>query len=303
MQSIARIANRQHGVVSGVQLRDLGYDPPAVGRAVTGGRLHRLHQDVFAVGHTALTEKSRWLAAVMAAGPEALLARWSAGRLLGYVAKAEPDGTIEVAVPAGHPRRPDLRSMRLASLEPEHRIVRDGIACTSPSRTICDLASALEFYALERAIERAEFRKELDIPQVVAVAESIDRMRGVRNLRRALGVDRLGAAEAGSELERLALRLFLAAAIDRPELQRRFVIGSPPRQIRVDFYWPEAGLVVEIDGPHHRGRAARRRDAERDAGLRALGLRVLRLDYELIERHPDEAIALVHAALASSCVR
>ncbi len=43
----------------------------------------------------------------------------------------------------------------------------------------------------------------------------------------------------------------------------------------VDFYCHRAGLVVEVDGPIHQGQAAA--DAERDAILRAHGLRILRV--------------------------
>lgn len=300
VKEIARLAGEQHGVVSGSQLREVGLDSNAIKRAVASGRLHRLHGETFAVGHEALSMRGRWLAAVFAAGPLGALARWSAGRLLGYLTRPEPNGTVEVAVRLGHPRPRSLRALRLASIEHDQLIVRDGIPCTSPSRTLCDLASVLSVHQLERAVERAEFQDELDVPEITAIAESIDRMRGVRNLRVVLGTGRLDASKTGSELERLALRLWLDAGFGRPLLQQTFVIGDPPRQIRVDFSWPEAGLVVEVDGPHHRRPLARRRDAERDAGLRALGLTVIRIDYEMLEQRPHEAIALVRAALGAS---
>src|SRR5204862_2510950 len=47
----------------------LSYD--AVGVRVGGGRLHRQHRGVYAVGHANLTLEARFLAAVKACGPQA----------------------------------------------------------------------------------------------------------------------------------------------------------------------------------------------------------------------------------------
>jgi very-short-patch-repair endonuclease len=46
----------------------------------------------------------------------------------------------------------------------------------------------------------------------------------------------------------------------------------------VDFYCPKAKLVIELDGSQHFEEAHRAADAERDAALTGLGLRVLRFD-------------------------
>ena len=63
-----------------------------------------------------------------------------------------------------------------------------------------------------------------------------------------------------------------------------------------DFYVPSYKLVVEVDGGIHR--ALRERDRVRDAELaRLYGVRVLRIDAELVERDVYAAVALVRAAL------
>ncbi len=62
-----------------------------------------------------------------------------------------------------------------------------------------------------------------------------------------------------------------------------------------DFLAPAARLIVEVDGPCHRRRAAA--DARRDRALRRLGYRVLRLEAELVTRSVSEAVARVVAAL------
>ena len=73
------------------------------------------------------------------------------------------------------------------------------------------------------------------------------------------------------------------------ELERRFLpiarrVGLPKPQtqgwvngFKVDFYWPELGLVVETDGlRYHRTPAAQARDRVRDQTHTAAGLTPLR---------------------------
>ncbi len=59
-----------------------------IARRCAAGRLHRLHTGVFAVGHLALTQRARELAAVKACGPDALLSHRSAGRRWGLIGTA-----------------------------------------------------------------------------------------------------------------------------------------------------------------------------------------------------------------------
>jgi very-short-patch-repair endonuclease len=63
----------------------------------------------------------------------------------------------------------------------------------------------------------------------------------------------------------------------------------------VDFFAPAETLVVEVDGAQHRAR--RSADRRRDARLAELGLRVLRLEAQLVLAQPAEAVALVVAAV------
>jgi very-short-patch-repair endonuclease len=73
--------------------------------------------------------------------------------------------------------------------------------------------------------------------------------------------------------------------------RRQVVIG----RFIVDFVAPAARLVVEVDGGYHALR--RTADARRDRALAGLGYRVLRLEADLVLKHPEQAIALIRAAL------
>ena len=74
---------------------------------------------------------------------------------------------------------------------------------------------------------------------------------------------------------------------------RRQVLLGP---FIVDFFAPAASLVVEVDGGIHRTQV--HRDALRDAALHARGLRVLRIDAELVLHDVAGAIARIRSALA-----
>src|SRR5262245_2704205 len=91
---IARIAARQHGVVSLEQLRSAGLSSSAINRRVSGARLHRLHRGVYAVGHTHLSERGHWMAAVLTCGDGAVLSHLSAARSSGEYGAAS----------SGHPK-------------------------------------------------------------------------------------------------------------------------------------------------------------------------------------------------------
>ena len=58
----------------------------------------------------------------------------------------------------------------------------------------------------------------------------------------------------------------------------QFYRQKPLLAFIVDFYCPKAKLVIELDGSQHFEEEHRAADAERDAALKGLGLRVLRFD-------------------------
>jgi very-short-patch-repair endonuclease len=61
-----------------------------------------------------------------------------------------------------------------------------------------------------------------------------------------------------SQLERRARRLFRAIGLPQPQVE---VVFGEHGEYRLDFYWPEADLVVEVDGwSIHAAPDARRRD-------------------------------------------
>ena len=130
---IARIAARQHGVVSTQQLQAARMSRQAIYRRLGAGRLHRIHRGVYAVGHTRLSFEGRCMAAVLALGPNAVISHRSAAALWGLLPSAT--GFIEVSVPGdnGRERRPGIAIHRSHSLIAAVATRRNGIALTKPS--------------------------------------------------------------------------------------------------------------------------------------------------------------------------
>src|SRR3954451_4868136 len=80
---IAELAERQHGVVALRQLLAIGVTRDAAESRLRRGRLHRIHRGVYAVGHRILTQDGWRMAAVLTAGPDAVLSHYSAADLWG----------------------------------------------------------------------------------------------------------------------------------------------------------------------------------------------------------------------------
>ena len=93
---IARLADGQHGVVARRQLLEIGVTPKAIRVRFERERLHPLYPGVYAVGHRGLTQRGRWMAAVLAVGDGAALSHRSAAALWRLL---DEYGAVEVSWP------------------------------------------------------------------------------------------------------------------------------------------------------------------------------------------------------------
>jgi hypothetical protein len=287
---LARLAGRQHGVVATRQLSALGLARGGVAARARAGRLHRVHRGVYAVGHTVLTVNGRRMAAVLAAGPGAVLSHASAAALWDIRPTSATRIDISVRSAGGRAKRPGLRIHRTPTLQTDEITAHQGIRVTSPARTLLDLASSLPRRALERALDEAEIRELYDRRALEAVALAHAGERGARALAEALAQDG-DPVLTDSELEEIMLGLCDEQQLERPT-PRAWVAG-----LRVDFLFAASRLVVETDGyRYHRTRRAFERDRERDAILARAGYRTLRFTHRQLTREP----ALVAETIRSS---
>ena len=148
------LARKQHGVVARRQLRGLGFSEDAIDHRIATGRLHPLHEGVYAVGRPEVTHYGRWMAAVLASGEGAVLSHESAAALWGI--RPRRRGRIEVSVPAERTvNRPGIRPHR-RKLSDNHVTKRHGIPVTTPLLTLIDLDTSLATEPLEAAVNEAD---------------------------------------------------------------------------------------------------------------------------------------------------
>jgi very-short-patch-repair endonuclease len=291
----------QHGVVTRAQLEGLGLGPEAIRQRLARGRLHRLMWGVYAVGRAEVGDRGRWMAAVLACGPHALLSHRSAAALLEL--RRAWRGPVEVVVPARFTkRRPGIRAYRRAASAADRggvppfaggtadadgdplaaalrwRLV-DDIPVTGPAVLLVDLANCLPRGQLEAAINEADHLGLID-PETLRVAlDALPRRPGARQLRSLL--DAATHALPSTALEQRFLPLAREAGLPLPSTQAH--LGGH----RVDFYWEGLGLVVETDSlRYHRTAFKQSADKRRDNDHALSSLLTLRFTHQQVSYEP-----------------
>jgi very-short-patch-repair endonuclease len=219
--------------------------------------------------------------------------------LLGHRSAAELWGlgtlrmdSIEIVVPDEVARRrPGIRLHRCAGLSESQRHVRRRIPVTDIVTTLIDLSIHLGDEEIEAAVNAADRNGSVDPEQLRSALAGRPPRPGAGRLRAIL--DRHDFDPTDSYLERRFLSLVRQAALPIPITQAR-VNG-----FRVDFYWPELGLVVETDGlRYHRTAIQQSRDLRRDQAHSAAGLETLRFSAAQVRDSPDEVLATLAAVIA-----
>lgn len=257
---LARLASRQHGVVHIEQLRRLGMSDSEIEYRARIGRLHRIHRGVYAVGHYSLTERSTFIAAVLAIGGSALSNRAGAA-LHGFM--RWKGGEVEVSVRRQARQRAGIRVHRAAEFEV---VYRHGIPVTTPARTLVDVARSEPPKVARRAVNEALVQRRVTLPVLYREAQG---PRGAR-LRKLL----THAAPTRSELEDVTV-----------EFLRRHDIAFESNVrlagYEVDFWLPDRNLVIEMDGARFHDNPIQRADDERkQAALEAAGHCVARAGWQ-----------------------
>ena len=266
---VAALADLQHHVVARNQLLDLGLTREAIQVRIDRGWLHPIHRGVYAVGTQRLSLRGRWMAAVLAAGPLAVLSHLCAAcfwRMITSFPKR-----IEVTVPHGVRARGDFILHRTRSLPDEEWVVHDGIRVTTPVRTIIDLCSVLPLNDLELAIEQGIRDELFDVDVLRAARLRHSGKRGLGKLDTLIGTA-ADAAETRSRLEVRLRRFCRKHDLPMPEVNAELC------GYEVDGLYRDAHVVLEADSfEFHSSRAAFERDRRRDTALAAAGYTVVRI--------------------------
>ncbi|MBS1677043.1 MAG: DUF559 domain-containing protein [Actinobacteria bacterium] len=296
---IARICHEQHGLITLEQLEARGMTSPAVHERLLSGRLHRIHQRVYSLMPDVMTQRGRFMAAVLACGPEAVLSHGSAVYLWGFV--NEWSAPIDVTAPNRRGRSPEgVAAHRDGSLQPIDRTRLYGIPCTSPARALLDYAGVAAEWELRKAVAEAEVLGLLDQRQIRALLRRSRRRRGVARLRLILDTLHPQTRRTRGELERLFLAMCIRAGLPQPEVNVWLDVPGG-KALQADFLWRDARLIVEADGREfHDTASAFEQDRKREQRFQSAGWRVTRCTWKQVEREPQRLARTFDALLAQA---
>ncbi len=220
-------------------------------RRCTTGEWERAHRRVYRSTAFPRSHDQRLLAAVLCAGPGAAVSHYAAAVAWGI--DRFTTSLVEVSIADDRKVAIDGAQLhRIPDLVPEHITTIGPIPVTTRLRTLVDLGAVARPFLVSRALEQWLRERHVTVPQVRAILDEVAR-RG-----------RGGAGVLRTVLDTRALRL--DASDSEPEvtlaeaLQAR---GAPPpvyhylvrvghETFEIDFAYPEAMLLIEVDGygPH-----------------------------------------------------
>lgn len=280
------VASAQWGVIDAKQLRDCGITKRTTDSWLGRGRLHVRHAGVYSLGHRSIPVEGRLVAALLYAGPDAVLSHATAAwwwRLI-----AEQPALVELSAPRRIRRSNGVVVHRRLHLDS----TRHGrFPITTVAQTLLDYAGQAELLDVRRALAQADYLRVL---HHAAVRAALGQGRaGTVTLHKALGHHQPILARARSWLEVAFVPLCELAGIPLPEVNVR-VAGWT-----VDALWRNERLVVELDGyDNHSTRAQMERDRQKELELRAAGFLVIRYTRAQVVDQPELVAADLIARLA-----
>jgi len=279
---IARLAVRQLGLATRLQLLSAGLTKRQIDRRTGSGELLVVHEGVLRVPAVKPTYEQAVLAACLATGGVA--SHRCAARLF-RLRGFEQHPRVEICVDRG--RAPELDGVVTHKGKGLERTVIGALPVAAPAEVLLQLAAVAPL-RVEGAVNDVLCRGTASLPALVRFL----RRRGARgrngtDLLRQLVADQVRAgAPTESWLEDRLLEFVRARGYPEPVRQLRLRVGG--RRVRLDLAWPEWRVDLEGDGRlFHTSRRDRSRDAARDAALGEVEWVVERVAWlELVET-PD----------------
>lgn len=277
------VLQAQDDVIAGWQLRAMGWTRAMIEQRVCDHGWRVVHRGVYVLSRARLTQRQRWVAAVLTAPDTSLYGR-SACAGHGFL---EWTGSEQFVVRpgSGGPRRyPGLVVFRSSMLEGRTTRV-EGIPALSAPNALISVSAGLSAGQRGRA-----FRESIRIG--ATTADEISRALAGQRGSRSLGAlcDRYGTLpyhRCRSDAEARGLEILHDAAIPPPAVNVQ--VNGP----RPDYTWRAAKLIIEVDGPQFHLFADE--DARKEARWRAAGYRVLRICSTEVYERPGALVALYRA--------
>jgi len=217
------------------------------------------------------------------------------GAPLPLAMELEPRLHVAVPAPAARLHSRELVGHRIAVRDGDV-IVRRGIRITSPARTWLDLAATLE---LDDLVAVGDYLIHWRTPLVARgeLRERLEQMAGTRGVRLARAALDLLDDRPESRPESLLRLILLRSGLPEPEINHSLVDSVTGRQVRPDFRFRQAKLLLEYQGDYHRTREQWRKDMTRRTRLEAQGWKVLELNADDL-KNPAELVERIRLWMA-----
>jgi very-short-patch-repair endonuclease len=266
------------GVIGRAELFALGVDRGSISWSLKTGSLHLLYPGVYAVGHTKLTRRGRWRAAVLACGPGACLSHRDAAAL--HDIRQNSRRAIDVTAPGrSRHNRAGISIHRPRFLHPDDVTIGDGIPVTTLARTLLDLAEVVSPTHLRRAWDESQRLGLFDLNAVIATCARARGRRGLKHVK-VLLAEEADVTHTKSEMQ----SLFDDMLRHNPQLKRP-VQNATLHGREVDGLYEDEHIVIELDSYEFHGRTHRQheRDREKQLYLQKKGYNVVRLTWRMLQ--------------------
>jgi hypothetical protein len=242
------LAARQHGAFTRGQGRRMGLTRAQERSRLRTARWSQPYPRVFVVAGAPQTWEQRVMVAVLAAGPAAVASHVTAGAIWAF-----PDldqFPLPVEVTTTRPPRvrlPRVRVHRSVVFLAQEHTVKNGIAVTSPARTLVDMSAFWSVSQLGRATDYAMRKLFMRLDDLRCCNAGLAPAPGRRPSRiKAVLSQRLPGYNPGeSGLEMRVLRAIVAHGLPEPVQQHE--VRLPDRLCRIDFAYPEYKIAIEVD--------------------------------------------------------
>lgn len=287
---------RQHGVISRAQALEAGMTKAQIDYRVATGSWVLEARGLYRHAVVPSTPLSRVLGACLVHG--GLASHRSAAALHGI--DGFRLGRAELTVPRG--KRPSMDAVTLhpsSRMSQAERTERWGVPCTSPARTVLDLAAVVCRQRLDRTIDavlRDRLLRPSDLYGVLALHARRGR-NGCAAFRSALD-SRIGDDPVPlSEWSRMVEDLLVDAGLARPRLEFRVCAADGKLLAQVDLAYPARRVAIELDSVRfHLNRVSFVADAQRRNRLALAGWTVLSFTWDDYINRPGDLCDTVAAA-------
>lgn len=290
-------AEHQYGLFTADQARSIGVTPRQLRAEVEAARLVRRSRRVLMVAGAPSSFEQTLMAACL--HQEYTSASHTAsGRLHRFRYVRRPIVEVTTQYPCGS-RNPFGRVHRSVDLRSEDLVWVGPIPATSVARTAADLVCTLPRRLAERQIDDLLLTDRMTLAELWAVHTRFARQGrpGTVALREILEARDDAFVPPHSDLEQDFLELARVNGLPEPDRQVPLP-GWSDHPTRVDFAYPWARLVVEVDGRRFHGdRQQFEVDRQRDNAAQLAGWVVLRFTWRLLQDDPDYVIRTVRQAL------